>query len=72
MSLPCLREVKTASNSKFVIADSNGEPLTYSQFQYAGVDLKTVQYLAEYAALSPRKTFSSILIVQNGAKMGTI
>lgn len=29
----CLREVKAASNSKFVIADKKGEPLTYSQFQ---------------------------------------
>lgn len=29
----CLREVKETSNSKFVIADSNGEPLTYSRFQ---------------------------------------
>lgn len=29
----CLREVKTTSISDFVIADSNGEPLSYSQFQ---------------------------------------
>lgn len=28
----CLREVKAASNSKFVIADSEGEPLSDSQF----------------------------------------
>ena len=28
----CLREAKEKSNSKYVIADKNGEPLSYSQF----------------------------------------
>ena len=31
--IDCLQEAKAASKSKFVIADSNGEPLSYSQFQ---------------------------------------
>ena len=31
--IDCLQEAKAASKSKFVVADSNGEPLSYSQFQ---------------------------------------
>ena len=31
--IDCLLEAKAASKSKFVVADSNGEPLSYSQFQ---------------------------------------
>lgn len=31
--IDCLQETKAASKSKFVVADNNGEPLSYSQFQ---------------------------------------
>ena len=31
--IDCLQEAKAASKFKFVVADSNGEPLSYSQFQ---------------------------------------
>lgn len=31
--IDCLQGAKAASKSKFVVADSNGEPLSYSQFQ---------------------------------------
>ena len=31
--IDCLQKAKAASKSKFVVADSNGEPLSYSQFQ---------------------------------------
>ena len=46
----CLREVKAASKSKFVIADRNGEPLTYSQFQrvWKYVEVRTAKERTYY------------------------
>ena len=46
----CLREVKAGSKSKFVIADRNGEPLTYSQFQrvWKYVDVRTAKERTYY------------------------
>ena len=46
----CLREIKTGSKSKFVIADRNGEPLTYSQFQrvWKYVEVRTAKERTYY------------------------
>ena len=46
----CLREVKAGSKSNFVIADRNGESLTYSQFQrvWKYVDVRTVKERTYY------------------------
>ena len=48
--IDCLREVKIGSKSKFVIADRNGEPLTYSQFQrvWKYVDVRTAKERTYY------------------------
>lgn len=46
----CLREVKAASKSKYVIADRKGDPLTYSQFQriWKYIDVRTAKERAYY------------------------
>ena len=46
----CLREVKETSKSDFVIADSKGEPLSYSQFQrvWNYVDVRTAKERTYY------------------------
>ena len=46
----CLREVKATSTSDFVIADSNGKPLSYSQFQrvWKYVDVRTAKERTYY------------------------
>ena len=45
-----LREVKAGSKSRFVIADRNGEPLTYSQFQrvWKYIDVRTAKERTYY------------------------
>lgn len=45
-----LQEVKAGSNSRFVIADRNGEPLTYSQFQrtWKYVEVRTAKERTYY------------------------
>lgn len=46
----CLLEVKATSKSDFVIADSNGEPLSYSQFQrvWKYVEVRTAKERTYY------------------------
>jgi integrase len=46
----CLREAKVGSKSRFVIADRNGEPLTYSQFQrvWKYVEVRTAKERTYY------------------------
>lgn len=53
----CLREVKSSSKSAFVIADSKGDPLSYSQFQrvWKYVEVRTAKERVYYKYINGQK-----------------
>ncbi len=58
----CLREAKEKSISDFVIADSNGEPLSYSQFQriWKYIEVRTAKERKYYKYVNGQKIVCTI------------
>ncbi|MCD8180896.1 MAG: site-specific integrase [Firmicutes bacterium] len=58
----CLREAKEKSISDFVIADSNGEPLSYSQFQrvWKYIEVRTTKERKYYKYVNGQKIVCTI------------